>query len=118
MAYVDRDVDNGTTYSYAVSALGATSAGARSQPASATPHAPPATPRDLRCTVGDRRVVLNWTAVAAAGDYRVKRGANLRWPVRGLGRIARGADLHGRQRDQWGNLCLCRFLRKRRLGKP
>ncbi len=40
VAYVDHDVDNGTSYSYAVSALGATSAGARSQSVSATPHAP------------------------------------------------------------------------------
>ena len=80
IAYVDRDVDNGTTYFYAVSALGATSAGAPSESVSATPHAPPLSPSDLRCTAGDRRVVLSWTAVPGAGDYRVKRAVNSAGP--------------------------------------
>ncbi len=71
--YVDSDVDNGPTYTYAVSARGATSEGPRSPSVCATPHAPPPAPVGLRSIAGNRRVVLDWTAAPGASEYCVKR---------------------------------------------
>jgi regulation of enolase protein 1 (concanavalin A-like superfamily) len=73
--FTDTGMDNDTSYSYTVSAVGATSEGPRSEPVAVTPHAPPAAPSGVRCTAGDRRVVVAWNAVPGATEYRVKRAA-------------------------------------------
>jgi len=69
-SYDDTTAVNGTPYFYVVSAVGAGGEGANSSEVTATPIA---APTGLAATPGNAHVVLNWTAVAGATGYNVKR---------------------------------------------
>jgi DNA/RNA endonuclease G (NUC1)/fibronectin type 3 domain-containing protein len=69
-SYDDLTAVDGTPYFYVVSAVGAGGEGANSSEVTATPMA---APTGLSATPGNAHVVLNWTAVAGATGYNVKR---------------------------------------------
>ncbi len=71
--YTDNTAVNGTTYFYVVSASNAQGEGPNSNEATATPAAALSAPTGLTAAVGDARVVLNWSSVAGATSYNVKR---------------------------------------------
>jgi DNA/RNA endonuclease G (NUC1)/fibronectin type 3 domain-containing protein len=72
-SYDDATAVNGTPYFYVVSAVGAGGEGANSSEVTATPLA---APTGLTATPGNAHVVLNWTAVAGATGYNVKRSTS------------------------------------------
>jgi fibronectin type 3 domain-containing protein len=72
-AYVDPAVSNGILYRYVISAVNAGGEGPDSPPVKVTPISPPAAPTGLVVSPGQARVWLNWTAVAGATTYTVKR---------------------------------------------
>ncbi|TLZ66884.1 MAG: hypothetical protein E6K12_05390 [Methanobacteriota archaeon] len=82
LSYSDTSVSNGVTYYYEVSAVNSVGEGPRSNEASATPSAPPATPgapQGLTATGGDTTVALAWSAPSSDGgspvtNYKVYRG--------------------------------------------
>ena len=62
---------NGTTYHYQIRAMATGNVeGAASDEKSATPYAPPNTPRGLEADPGDRQVTLTWTDPGNAGINR------------------------------------------------
>jgi endoglucanase len=75
--YTDKQVVNGTTYYYVISAVNSIVESANSAPASATPKkatpVPPAVPAGLTAAAGDGIVKLGWSASAGATGYNVKR---------------------------------------------
>jgi DNA/RNA endonuclease G (NUC1)/fibronectin type 3 domain-containing protein len=71
--YDDITAVNGTPYFYVVSALGFGGEGSNSSEVTATPMAAPA---GLAATPGNAHVVLNWSAVAGATGYNVKRSTS------------------------------------------
>lgn len=80
VTFTDTGLAPGTSYSYAVAAVGTDGReGARSAPVTATttdtaPVVPP--PSDLRVgAVGERSVALTWTAATGVAGYDVLRGA-------------------------------------------
>jgi fibronectin type 3 domain-containing protein len=81
-SYTDTAVTNGQTYWYRVSAENDVGEGSWSNPASATPQAPPSPPGppvNLQATAGDGSVQLDWTAPADNGgspvtNYNIYRG--------------------------------------------
>nr|WP_064745720.1 pectinesterase family protein [Paenibacillus sp. UNC451MF] len=77
--YTDKDLTNGTTYYYIVSAANAVGEGVNSVEVSATPTAPvtpvqpPAAPSGLIATAAISQVGLQWSSVTDAASYNVKR---------------------------------------------
>jgi fibronectin type 3 domain-containing protein len=71
-AFTDTTVTNGKTYWYEVSASNGTGASGPSQPAAATPIAPPT---QLTAVGTSAQVSLSWTGSAGAASYNVKRAA-------------------------------------------
>jgi DNA/RNA endonuclease G (NUC1)/fibronectin type 3 domain-containing protein len=69
-SFDDATAVNGTSYFYVVSAAGLGGEGSNSSEVTATPMA---APTGLAATPGNAHVVLNWTAVAGATGYNVKR---------------------------------------------
>jgi len=72
-SFDDTTVVNGTQYFYVVSGVGTGGEGADSSEVTATPIAAPA---GLAATPGNAHVVLNWSAVAGATGYNVKRSTS------------------------------------------
>jgi fibronectin type 3 domain-containing protein len=73
LTLVDRNVANGTTYHYIVSAFNIGGASPYSIRVSATPTEPPSPPPGLAATPGNSKVSLLWTAVPGSSHYRVYR---------------------------------------------
>jgi fibronectin type 3 domain-containing protein len=81
-SYTDTGLTNGQTYWYRVSAENDVGEGGWSNPASATPQAPPSPPGppvNLQATAGDGAVQLGWTPPTDNGgapvtNYRIYRG--------------------------------------------
>src|SRR3954449_3668320 len=72
-SYDDTSAVNGTPYFYVVSGVGTGGEGANSSEVTATPMA---APTGVAATPGKAHVVLNWTAVAGATGYNVKRSTS------------------------------------------
>ncbi|HEV7573012.1 MAG TPA: DNA/RNA non-specific endonuclease [Thermoanaerobaculia bacterium] len=72
-SYDDATAANGTPYFYVVSAVGFGGEGSNSSEVTATPIA---APTGLAATPGNAHVVLNWSAVAGATGYSVKRSTS------------------------------------------
>ncbi|MEA2417146.1 MAG: hypothetical protein QOI58_3803 [Thermoanaerobaculia bacterium] len=72
-SYDDTTTVDGTPYFYVVSGVGAGGEGANSSEVTATSMAAPA---GLAATPGNAHVVLNWSAVAGATGYNVKRSTS------------------------------------------
>ncbi|MBE1443770.1 pectate lyase [Paenibacillus sp. OAS669] len=78
-SYTDKELTNGTTYYYVVSAVNAGGESANSSEVSATPTAPvtpvepPAAPTGLVATAVVSQVSLQWSSVTGAASYNVKR---------------------------------------------
>jgi fibronectin type 3 domain-containing protein len=79
-SYVDSSAENGTTYFYQVTADNAAGEGSASaQSPGITPAMPltvPAAPTGLHASAGDARVTLDWTPVAGARSYNVRRSTD------------------------------------------
>lgn len=79
-SYVDSSAENGTTYFYQVTADNAAGEGSASaQSPGVTPAMPltvPAAPTGLHASAGDARVTLDWTPVAGARSYNVRRSTD------------------------------------------
>src|SRR3954451_817552 len=72
-SYDDTSAVDGTPYFYVVSGVGTGGEGANSSEVTATSMA---APTGLAATPGNAHVVLNWTAVAGATGYNVKRSTS------------------------------------------
>jgi DNA/RNA endonuclease G (NUC1)/fibronectin type 3 domain-containing protein len=72
-SFDDATTVNGTPYFYVVSAVGFAGEGANSSEVTATPMA---APTGLAATPGSAHVALNWSAVAGATGYNVKRSTS------------------------------------------
>jgi cellulose 1,4-beta-cellobiosidase len=72
-SYSDSTVTNGTTYYYVVQAVNSGGASGNSNPASATPIAPPSAPTNLTAAAGNAQVSLSWSASSGATSYSVLR---------------------------------------------
>ena len=77
--YEDRNVENGVTYYYRISAVNGAGEGPRSETVNGTPMGYPTAPQALAATSGDGAVTLNWTSPASTGGvallgYHVLRG--------------------------------------------
>ena len=73
-SFMQRALQDGTTYYYVVTAVNAKGESAPSPQVSVTPEAPagaPAAPSGLVATAGDARVTLNWSQVSGAASYNV-----------------------------------------------
>jgi len=71
--FLDRGVENGRPYDYAVLAIGAGGESPLSHAVRAVPLGPPAAPTGLELSPGDGRVLLTWAAAKGATSYRIKR---------------------------------------------
>jgi uncharacterized protein (DUF1800 family)/fibronectin type 3 domain-containing protein len=69
--FTDRTAVNGVVHAYKVAAFNAGGVGPQSDPASATPLAPPTS---LKAEAGDQKVALTWVASTGATGYVVMRG--------------------------------------------
>jgi DNA/RNA endonuclease G (NUC1)/fibronectin type 3 domain-containing protein len=73
-SYDDVTAVNGTTYYYVVTATNGSGESGNSNEVAATPAGALTAPTNLAAMVGDTAVFLNWTGVAGATSYKVKRG--------------------------------------------
>lgn len=73
--HADPGLDNGTTYTYVVSAVNAGGEGTATEPVEATPVEPPPAPASLDAVPGEGHVTLTWSAVPEAATYTIKRSA-------------------------------------------
>lgn len=74
-SYTDRDLTNGSTYSYKVVTVDAKGTSDASTPVLATPKfGPPIDATDLHAAVGEAQVALSWTASPDAASYNIYRG--------------------------------------------
>lgn len=78
--YLDEGVTNGSTYDYAVVAIGPGGQSPPSMRARATPIGAPPVPRNLQGSAGQGRVLLSWSASAGAATYVVKRATSAAGP--------------------------------------
>ncbi|MGA1873181.1 MAG: fibronectin type III domain-containing protein [Thermoplasmatota archaeon] len=81
MMYKDKEVTNGVTYAYTVTALNAVGESESSDEVQGTPAAVPGSPTGLTATAADGEVQLQWTAPTANGgapvtDYIIFRKAS------------------------------------------
>jgi fibronectin type 3 domain-containing protein len=77
-SFSDTGLTNGTTYSYAVSAVNSVGSGPESAPVSTTPNVPlPNTPTGLTAAPGSATVSLSWSTVAGASNYNLYRNGVL-----------------------------------------
>jgi len=79
LEYSDRDIQNGTTYYYAVAARNPRGEGPATPPESITPIGPPGAPTGLSAAISDGRLELSWGPPASDGGrpltgYKVYRG--------------------------------------------
>lgn len=77
--YIDRSVENGRTYRYAVLAFNEAGDGPLSGTVSATPAGPPGAPRNARVEEGDSNLTILWDPPSETGGspvigYRLYRG--------------------------------------------
>jgi fibronectin type 3 domain-containing protein len=72
--YEDRELRNGTSYFFMVTALNAGGESPASGEVQAQPAGPPPPPASLSVHAGNAQVVLSWKPVEGAQRYRVKRG--------------------------------------------
>lgn len=79
-AWEDIGLANGTAQYYRVSSENAGGESPDSQPVAASSVAPPAVPTGLQAIPASGEVVLGWTAVAGAVQYRVKRAVSPEGP--------------------------------------
>jgi hypothetical protein len=72
--YVHKELTNGTTYYYIVTAVGAGGESAASAEANAKPQVPaPGAPKNLAAAAGIGKVTLSWDAVNGASGYNLYR---------------------------------------------
>lgn len=84
-SYVDRGLENGSTYHYGVIAVNASGESPPSPRASATATAPPPAPTHVAAVPGDGEVALSWSAPEGARQYRIKRSIDRRGPYKQIG---------------------------------
>ena len=85
--YADATVTNGTTYFYAVAAVGTTGTSAKSAEVTVTPAAPPvppATPTGVKASGGDGMITISWTPSTGAKTYTVQRALSASGPYSSL----------------------------------
>jgi autotransporter-associated beta strand protein len=73
LSYIDTSVNNGTIYSYTVTAANASGTGSATAGAIVTPAAPaPTTAPTVSATPGSGQITLNWPAVTGAVGYVIE----------------------------------------------
>ncbi len=80
-SWTDLGLANGLTYTYRVSAENAGGESADSAAIGASPVAPPAVPTGLQAMPASGEVMLSWSAVPGATQYKVKRGLSSDGPT-------------------------------------
>jgi len=90
-AWTDLGLANGSTYTYRVTAENAGGESADSAPIAASPVAPPAVPTGLQALPASGEVLLTWSAVPGATQYKVKRGLSADGPTAAIAEPAEPA---------------------------
>jgi titin len=92
-SYVDKDVVNGSTYFYIVTAVNAGGESQRSSRTGASPVEPPPIPTGLTARPGNGKVSLTWGVCEGARRYRLKRATERRGPYTQLAIVAQASHL-------------------------
>lgn len=71
LSYEDKDVSNGQTYYYAVTAYGLGGESEKSDELAGTPQAPPGAPVNVRATLANGVATVVWDEVSNTGSYNV-----------------------------------------------